>query len=556
MPRTRPNAKVPTLFPTIFWGFFCVTIIGMRNWKKELLYLAVLVLVFLPVYLYKIYSVPWQINTDEITIMLVMKKLLADNVSIFGVSYYFGFPSFIFIALGKVAELLGGVTLYHVRVIHSLFGVGIIALSYVLFRLFFTRTQGLLLAILLGLNHSLLAISRMAMRDNTGLFFELLALVPLLYGYKKQSIRWVFTGGLLSGLTFYTYFPSRITIFIWFGFLVLALVQHFSLSKLKQTLKLFAVSLLGCGLVAAPVLFATVSDKSLALTYSRQQFLFYPEGQKLQQEWSATTNAMAAFLANIKNGLLTFNTPIHDHGYIYPNYGHGFVDPIIGVLLWVGVCIVLVRLFQRRAAEGDVLALVGFSSLYILYAFVITKAPNYTRLLVLLPFVVYLAGRGLFALTGGVTVLFHAKLVGYVFVFALVAGIILFNIEAFGDFARKGLTEGNDVGSTARFVELQKSKPNHAWVLAADKTNMYYSWGDTWQWQDWLGFFAGPTQKTMVISPTELASRSFNPNVTVFMSSAVWSNYQSAFRRNNPFFTVTNVTPGGSLVAIELQTKK
>ena len=96
-------------------------------------------------------------------------------------------------------------------------------------------------------------------------------------------------------------------------------------------------------------------------------------------------------------GLGTFNSKVVDHSWIYPNYGHGFVDPLTGIVLWA-------RRGDRRArrsSAGDARTRarcscsVGFLVLWLSFAFLVNKAPNYTRLLVTLPFVAYLVVEAL-----------------------------------------------------------------------------------------------------------------------------------------------------------------
>ena len=54
---------------------------------------------------------------------------------------------------------------------------------------------------------------------------------------------------------------------------------------------------------------------------------------------------------NFRWGLSTFNNTVTDHGFIYLNSGHGFVDPLTGIFLWVGLALVGIRLFRRRGGS-------------------------------------------------------------------------------------------------------------------------------------------------------------------------------------------------------------
>ena len=62
------------------------------------------------------------------------------------------------------------------RLLHALFALLTIAASYALFRQLLPRRWAFFAGCLLGLSHSLLMISRLAMRENTAVLFEVVAL--------------------------------------------------------------------------------------------------------------------------------------------------------------------------------------------------------------------------------------------------------------------------------------------------------------------------------------------------------------------------------------------
>lgn len=531
------------------------------TWRGNLPALALLLAVAAPLYGWQLYTTPWQVNTDEITIVHVSRQLLlAPDTDPLGLSWYLGFPSGIFVVVGVLARLIGGVDFFHVRVIHALFGIGIVLLVYGLIRQFTTSIRAASVALIVGANHSLVAISRMAMRDNTGLFLELLALLLLVRGYTRRSPAWTFLGGAAAGLTFYTYFPARITLVIWATTLGLLWLWRPSGRAFRRVAMAGVLAFAGWAIVAAPVLIASKQHPEQAFGYQRQQFLFYPEGLSLEQQWTGTTTPTAAWKQNIRQGLATFNGGRHDQGYIYANYGHGFVDPITGVLLWVGVVISLARLLRpHRVRVAELLALTGFLSLYLAFALLITKAPNYTRLLVILPFVGYLAGVGLWWLASRTSALslrgtnhITRRRVTAVIVAITVVVIVGLNIQIFRDFVRSGVAEGNDVGSTGRMVESRRGEAGHAWVLAADRSSPYYSWGEAWQWQTWLGFWAAAGQPVKVIPPDSLSGAQLPPRFTLFLSRKAWDEQRSHVEARYHVDSVAKVVPNGRLVAIEV----
>jgi 4-amino-4-deoxy-L-arabinose transferase-like glycosyltransferase len=535
--------------------------------RSDLVAVGILLLVMAPLYWWRLYSTPWQINSDELTIMVVAKQLInAPQTDLFGVSSIFGFPSAVFVFVGRLAESLGGIDLYHSRVVHSTLGMGCVLLAYGFFRQFMEELRAGTLAVILGANHALFAISRMAMRENTGLFLELLALWLLARGFQRRSRADIFLAGATTGLAFYAYFPARITLVIVLALLCGIPVMNARREVVKLVGGYTAIFLLGWALVAAPVMIASRANSDWAFAYTRQQFLIYPEGRKLEQDWTGEKTPAGAWKANIRNGLTMFNSRMHDQGYIYPNYKHGFVDPITGVLLWLGFVVAGARVVRNRrrllsnmesgaATLADLTALVGFLTLYLSSALVITKAPNYTRLLVVLPFVSYLAGTALWALADWLTRRLsdarESMRVGIACVGVVL--IALWNISIFNDFVAVGRRHGNDVGSTGRYVEARKNAVGYTWVLAADKTHPYYSWGEAWQWKTWVGFFAGPNQ-TMQVSPlAELSSLNLPGSFTVFITNAVWQSAEAEFRVRHPLYEVNWLTPDGRFLAVDVR---
>jgi hypothetical protein len=123
-----------------------------------------------------IYYIPWQMNSDEVVIMNLMRALdLKRPLDIFGMSGHFDFPAGAFILFGQVAKAAGGIDFFHVRLTHALFGAVGVSVSYFFFRLGLGPLYALAAAMVLGYNHALFAISKMAMRENSAMLVVLVA---------------------------------------------------------------------------------------------------------------------------------------------------------------------------------------------------------------------------------------------------------------------------------------------------------------------------------------------------------------------------------------------
>src|SRR3989344_6416793 len=257
---------------------------------EDLLIIVILFLVFSPLYLAFIYNIPFQVNSDEIVIMDVAKRLTENiQTDIFGMSGHFDFPAFSFILYGALAKAIGGIDLLHMRIIHASFGILIAIISFLFFRIFFEKFYAFGAAALLASNHALLGISRMAMRDNSALLAELLALSLLLYGLKNKNYLTEFFGGIFLGLTLYVYAPGRLAILVWALFIILIFL--FSKKESRQEIvKLSAVALLGFLIMALPSFIVASKTSDGYFSYTKKQILIFPEGQKLEESWTGTTN--------------------------------------------------------------------------------------------------------------------------------------------------------------------------------------------------------------------------------------------------------------------------
>jgi hypothetical protein len=465
------------------------------RWQQELLHLGLLVLVFAPIYLYDLPNIPFQINTDEIVITSMARRASGVRYpDIFGLMpEYFYFPRFMFSLFGGLTRLMGGVTLLNVRTVHAAFGVVTILVAYGFFRAFWGSRLALAGAALLGSNHALLAISRMAMRENLIVLVECAALALILKGVREKNPLLLYLGGGAAGFSLYGYLPGRVVILLGllFGVLYLLLGQadlkDGQANPVWALAKLTVPAALGFFLVAGPILVATVTAPAVSAEYSRQQFLFFPEGRALQQMWVNAATPEEAVWRNIFNGLSMFNDRSqHDRGYIYPNYGHAFVDPLTGILIWLGLGSGLYRLFKKRSQPHDWLCIGSFLFLYLLFSLAITKAPNYTRLLVILPFCGLPHPRRDPGAPAGAER--SSGTLGRISGKELVASggdggarswlIGGWNLAIFGDFVHKGWTQGNDVGATGRYVAARQGDPDYRFYLAASAAYPYFGWGN------------------------------------------------------------------------------
>jgi hypothetical protein len=550
----------------LFWVAALVTL-GVAFWGRsaalpriavyDLVAPALLVLAFAPLYLLALYRWPVQVSSDEVAVMWA-SRTYADgtpNVDLLGPSDYLGRPTLLFVVWGNLGQLFGGIDLFHMRLLHALVGLLVIAASYALFRQLLPRRWALFAAFVLGASHAFLMISRLAMRENTAVLVEVVALALLLWGLRHDHDLATFAGGIVAGLGFYVYNPGRAVFPLWVLFLIgLALFFRSRFSP-RMLLRPAAVAATGFVLVAGPILIAEQQappEQAGGDAAQSAQLLVTSKGREVQRKWVFADTWQEGMRKNISYGLTTFNNDVVDHSWIYENHGHGFVDPLTGILLWIGAGVVAVALVRRRAGPGALLALGGFIGLWLSFAFLINKAPNYTRLLITLPFVAYLVVVAVRAIGERAQKRWGFQRAVAVIAVGAVALIGAWNVAIAWDFVQKGRDNGDDIGSTGRFVTSVRDRPGQSFYLAANETIPYYKWGGVSIWMERMRVFARPNQQISVVEPLTMRDFQATPPFSVFMRSDVWISAGEALTDRYPQLRVKKVVPSGTLVVLDV----
>ena len=205
----------------------------------------------------------------------------------------------------------------------------------------------------------------------------------------------------------------------------------------------------------------------------------------------------------------------------------------------------------------DLLMLGGFILLWLLLSS-LTKAPNYTRLLVTLPFVAYLVIQGIKFVgaelreTARKVYHFDVKHLAVILFSAVVIIIASWNISIFGEYVDIGVEKGDIVGGTARYVESKSSIEGYSFYIATASSTPYYSWGEQEQWKMWVGLFTGSGQSVEVLGPETYVDRIDGPS-TVFLSDSLWNQSRDLFIIKYPEYKEHYITPDGKRLAIEIE---
>jgi hypothetical protein len=515
-----------------------------------------LMAVFSPLYLLALYRWPVQVSGDEVAIVDVAEDYAQpQGVDPFGLSYYLSRPVLLFLAWGKLGELFGGFDLYHMRLLHAVFGLLTIAATYALLRQLLPRSWAIFASAVLGSSHAFLMISRLAMRENTAVLVAVVGFALLLWGLRNEHALATFLGGVVAGLGFYVYFPARVTMPIWLAFLVLLGLTSRRTFPVRRLVLAGSIALAGFLLMATPITIAESKIQSVPgpsdSEPQRETLMIYADAREKQRQWVFAPTVWEGYKKNVDWGLGTFNNKVADEGFIYRNAGHGFVDPLTGILLWLGVGLLLVRLVRRRADEGVLLAVSGFLILWLSFAFVVNKAPNYTRLLVTLPFVAYLVTQAVRWLAGRWQSVPRASAV--ITAGALTA-LVCWNLAIAWDFVQDGRRDGEVIGSTGRYVTAHSDRPNQKFFITAPGGGWdYYSYGHSIAYENRLKMFAARDEQVPpAVDLNSLGAFASQAPFALFLRREAYDQVAQQLIQRYPSGRVRNVIPSGTHVVFEV----
>lgn len=563
------------------WTGYAIHLFRKRQFRLNLtalrldaLCILLLLAFFAPLYLVSLYEIPWEVNTDEAAMMWAYRQAVLDAVpNIFGLGAYWGFPNLLYLGYGHLAELLGGINILHSRQVHAATGLAALAIVYALISVLGgSRLFACVGTYLVGINHSFIMVSRMALRNHSAIITESASLTLLIKGWLDECPFLTFAGGVIAGLAWYAYYPARITIVLWMAFMVLGTVFRFL--PIKKAFKLGTIALAGWLVLVVPHAVAMQFDADRLkahFEFQRDVSMLTAEGRETAAKRQNTRTPEEGVIANIKEGLSAFNSFTPDRSGIYYNPGFGFLDPITGIMLWLGVLLALVngRRFQFA------FALFYFGTLWLMYTFILTKAPDYTRMAILLPFIGWFSAMGLFAGGRMIARLQHVsspplasrlRITTFAVALSAVTAINLayayvFVVRSFNEVYN---LEQRGCGETARFIESRPERGRHFYLIS-DYGHMYYTWGQPEYWYAWCAAFVphgrdmAPKNQSITVIP---ASR-FSPDIfkkpltTVFMSKDTWHQLSHRLSGTNgernllPDLTVYQLSKDGHLLAVE-----
>lgn len=254
------------------------------------------------------------------------------------------------------------------RYVSAVFGVGTVALVYVLGRVLFTPRTGALAALLLALMPYHVVLSRQIMLDGPMTFFTTAALTAMAIGARRRDARWLIAVGALLGMGALTKEPAIIWVGSAFAFLTLT----------NRLWKPFRYSLFGAGAavgltMAYPLLTAIAGGGRGGQSYLAWQLARQPNHTFTFYFTAVGTSMGWVLLAVAGLGLVVFRrhlswreTLLLSWAFIplvyfevWPTKGFAYLlplAPVAAVLAAVALC----RLGSRGRWAGATAAGLGF----------------------------------------------------------------------------------------------------------------------------------------------------------------------------------------------------
>lgn len=573
--------SVVTLWLAALFCFFCVwdglkvrwrdlADLSRRDWR----YLLGLVLLLAPAYTVATYQWPYQIATDELSFCGYIKVLMADRYYDFFrvATEYFCWPAGCFVLLGFMTQAMGDSSLENIRLANGLLGIVSILGIYMLGRHFFSRKHAFLWAILFGVSHTFLIISRMALRDTIPVLLEIFALLIFYRSLRKKNAALLYLAGFVAGLGVYNYYSGRVVIVICSAAMAWHVWQETAAARLgfrERVRAIFLRSLplyVGFVVCASPMALSTLNAGSRGSLYTREQCILFYEARKAITDWEAQHSLFNAITQNAVKGLTLFNNNEFDNSYAYINLGHGFVDPLTGVLIWVGV---LLLFRARRARKFRANLLIGFLIIWLVVGTLMTRNPAYCRFLVIMPFATFFAMQGCLLVARRAARLLRLTAVrAWTTRLSLCAllGIAAWNAKIVYDHYWLAVNDhpehitdivGNEVASSIRYVRERAASGVLHYIIVTDDEHPYQPYGGDF-WRNWICSQVPASAVVSIARPGELDAEPMSLKVpehvpcVVLMNGDLGKKYEAKMRARYPTVKFVPLTLAVQQVAVEI----
>ncbi|MCP4356399.1 MAG: glycosyltransferase family 39 protein [Chloroflexi bacterium] len=306
---------------------------------QERLAILLILVVALFLRLYQITAVPGGISGDELFNAIDAWRVGKEHWPLFFEGNN-GREALFLYTMAASLRLLGQ-TIFAIRLSAVSFGMGSVFLTWRIGRTQFNRRIGLLAAALMSVSLWPVMESRWGLRAISLTFFTAVTLHLLDRGFRRQKRELWVLGGIMLGLTMYTYLPSRafpVVVLVWLGWLFWVKRDQF-LTQWRN----IALSLLMGMIIFAP--FAVY-------------IIRYPD--KINQRVDTLTVALDVTretgdiipLVESVSGVLKMFSVYGDKEWRYHVSGDPLFDPLTSLFFYIGLVVCIWQAFSSKGG-GD-----------------------------------------------------------------------------------------------------------------------------------------------------------------------------------------------------------
>ena len=465
--------------------------------RKDIVIAAILTTIVCAFYFSVDITHPQKSEIDESDTVAKSLVFSQPGFDIFRPSDFFWFSAPAFSIAGHLASSLGSVDIFNLRLIHVALTILCSFISYFLFRRIFPdRFSASAATLLLAGSHSLFANSHLGHLVNFAILAEVISLLFLLTGLQKRSLFYIFIGSIFAGFGWTVYGTAKIIIAGWLiSLTIIAILSKFKVCEKIDFKRIAAATLIGFTMAILPFVIGhlvtlhdnppTASDKI------RNEIFLFSRAREKQIFITDADTWQEAYTYNIINGLTAFNKVNkvnNQEKYAWTHFKPvTFVDPLTGVLLWIGAVSVLLTIIRRKMRMEMVIILIHFLFFLFVFSFLITSAPNYPRLLITLPFVVSLVVFGISNITkilaSRIPQLCYRNIISKICLGTMVLIILYININLVSEYIREGGYDHWPIAGTAYWIHNQsKQGPKH-FYLYNEETGKHHR--EVWNTRDW-----------------------------------------------------------------------
>ena len=373
-------------------------------YKADFFILLFILIAFLPLYHSPHFESPIHTNLDEFNLMdaaIEVKEGIGekDRPRLFYMEQYVYYPQLHFFFYIIPIIFLGDINVENLRFVVSSIGMLSIAAVYFLFRVLMSRLEAVVGAVILGISHMHLGVSRIAIENNMAVLITIISAFFFMRGWLNKCYFNLWMGGIFAGLGWFTHFNGRLVLPI-IGFFIFIEICKFAgpskriryfisnnffktkykkykkksyrtskkvsrnlfnlVSNKLDFIKLGSTVLLASLIVILPMIASsskTSDDWMISVgtsaSYLKSHALIFEEPNKdLREYYNLDNRFQLAGLSLLKTlRLINFpDLPPPDNWSYYINPSNRLLDFVTGIFFWIGLISVFLKEYRNSSA--------------------------------------------------------------------------------------------------------------------------------------------------------------------------------------------------------------